>query len=254
MLETAPDRMTLQCMKKKPDEDYREYAIRWKNVASMVRPSLTSREENSMSVDTLPSPYYDMLIVNTFVEFGDLMYSVRRIEDGIKRGRIRDTGATTFGKKGNVPNKHVEEQNRRKFETMEEFVGNLFHSRTSCNQVPPIRCFSPQASGWKNSQGSDSGYYQSKKRKKSKVYHALPMSYGELLPILVQNYGISVIPARLRRPPYPKGYDINARCEYHGGVKGHSTENCMTFKDKVQSLINADPIKFRELVGGRQEH
>ena len=77
--------MTLHCMKKRPDENYKEYAVRWKNVASMVRPSLTSREENSMFVDTLPSPYYDMLIVNTFVEFGDLMYSVERIKDGIKR-------------------------------------------------------------------------------------------------------------------------------------------------------------------------
>ena len=76
MLETALDRLTLQSMKKGPDEDYREYAIIWKNMASMVRPPLTSREENSMFVDTLPSPYYDMLIVNTFVEFGDLMYSV----------------------------------------------------------------------------------------------------------------------------------------------------------------------------------
>ena len=80
------------------------------------------------------------------------------------------------------------------------------------------------------------------------------MSYGELLPILVQNHGISVIPARLRRPPYPKGYDIDARCEYHGGVRGHSTKDCMTFKDKVQSLIDADLTKFRELVNGNQEH
>ena len=36
MLETAPDRLTLQSMKKGPDEDYKEYAIRWKNIASMV--------------------------------------------------------------------------------------------------------------------------------------------------------------------------------------------------------------------------
>ena len=83
MLETAPDRLTLQSMKKGPDEDYREYVVKWKNAASMVRPPLTSREKNSMFVDTLSSPYYDMLIVNTFVEFEDLMYSVGRIEDGI---------------------------------------------------------------------------------------------------------------------------------------------------------------------------
>ena len=49
--------------------------------------TLTNREKNSMFVDTLPSPYYGMLIVNNFMEFGDLMYSVGRIEDGIKRGK-----------------------------------------------------------------------------------------------------------------------------------------------------------------------
>ena len=103
---------------------------------------------------------------------------------------------------------------------MEESVGNLFHSHTPCTQVPPIRYFSPQKFAQKYDQGFDLGYYQSKKRKRTKVYHALPMSYGELLPVLVQNYGISVIPARPRRPPYPKGYDINARCEYHRGVRG----------------------------------
>ena len=103
LLETAPDRMTLQCMKKRPEENYKKYAVRWKNVASMVRLPLTSREENSMFVDTLPSPYYDMLIVNTFMEFGDLMYSVGRIEDGIKIGKIVDTGASMMEKKRIVP-------------------------------------------------------------------------------------------------------------------------------------------------------
>ena len=80
------------------------------------------------------------------------------------------------------------------------------------------------------------------------------MTYGELLPILIQNYGIFVIPARPRRPPYPKKYDINAKCEYYGRVGGHSMENCMTFKDKVQSLIYANPIKFKELVSDHQEY
>ena len=80
------------------------------------------------------------------------------------------------------------------------------------------------------------------------------MSYGELPPRLVQNYGIFVIPARPRRPPYPKGYDINTRCEYHERVKGHSIEDYTIFKDKVQSLIDADPTKLRELVNGHQKH
>ena len=116
-------------MKKGPNEDYREYAVRWKNVASMVRPSLTNREENSMFVDTLPAPYYDMLIVNTFMEFGDLMYSVGRIEDGIKRGRIVDTGPSKEERKRFVSNEHVQtmsgeegESKRRSHATWEEPV------------------------------------------------------------------------------------------------------------------------------------
>ena len=80
------------------------------------------------------------------------------------------------------------------------------------------------------------------------------MSYTKLLSILIQNCGISVIPAKPRRPPYPKDNDVNAICEYHGRVGEHSVENCTAFKDKVQSLIYADPIKFRELVSGYQEH
>ena len=146
MMETAPDHLTLQSMEKRPEENYREYAVKWKNMASMVRPPLTNWEENSMFVDTLPSPYYDMLVVNAFVEFEDLMYYVGRIEDGIKRGKIVDTEVTTFGKKENVPNKHVEEPSKRKFEALGESVRNLFHSRTPCTQVPPIRSFSPQSS------------------------------------------------------------------------------------------------------------
>ena len=55
-----------------------------------------------------PYPLHDMLIVNTFVEFGDLMYSVGRIEDGIKRGRIVDTGASTKERKRIVPDEHVQ--------------------------------------------------------------------------------------------------------------------------------------------------
>ena len=83
-METIPDRLTFQCMKKELEENYREYTVRGKNVASLVYPPFTNREKNSMFVNTLPFSYYDMLVVNAFVEFEDLMYFVERIENGIK--------------------------------------------------------------------------------------------------------------------------------------------------------------------------
>ena len=52
-----------------------------------------------MFVNTLPSPYYDMLVVNAFVEFGDLMYSVGRIEDGIKEEKLWTPGQARWKRK-----------------------------------------------------------------------------------------------------------------------------------------------------------
>ena len=94
LLRAAADRFTLQNMRKSLDESYKEYAIQWKGVSSQVQPPLTHKEINSLFVDTLSSPYYDKLVGNAFPEFGDLMYSVGRIEDGIQSGRIKGVKAS----------------------------------------------------------------------------------------------------------------------------------------------------------------
>ena len=151
------------------------------------------------------------------------MYSVGRIEDGIKRGRIMDIGASMKEeRKRFVLEEHVQAmfgEKRRSHATWEEPVKSLPRS-PGYAQVPSAGLQSPQSFAQEYNQGSDPGYYQSKKRKRTKVYHPLPMSYTELLPILIQNYGIFAIPAWPRRPPYPKKYDVNAKCEYHRGVRG----------------------------------
>ena len=67
-------------------------------------------------------------------------------------------------------------------------------------------------------------------------------------------HGKSLSRITLAHQGMPKKYNVNAKCEYHGGVGGHSEENCTAFKDKVQSLINADPVKFEGLVNGHQKH
>ena len=98
----------------------------------------------------------------------------------------------------------------------------------------------------------NSNYSQSSKKNRAKRYHALSVSYTQLLPILVQKYKIPIILAKPRKPPYPEWYDFSARCEYHGGVEGHSTESCTSFKDKFQALIDADPAKFQGFLKGFQ--
>ena len=134
-------------------------------------------------------------------------------------------------------NEHDDGLNKRKSSTIEESVENLsFSLRTSYARVPLVDLPPHQRFAREYGQKSDSSYPRGNKRKKIKVYHSLPMTYRELLPVLIQNYEIFIIPARLRRSPYPKGYDVNDRCEYHRGVRGHSMEDCMVFKDKSSSF------------------
>ena len=133
MLNVAPDRFTLQSMEKKPEESYKEYAIRWKAVASQVQPPLTHREINSYFMDTLPSPYYDMLIGNAFLEFGDLLYAVGRIKYGIKKERIASTEARVPEQRRNVVDEYIRatscgKGSKRKFNEEEEAVQSLSHS------------------------------------------------------------------------------------------------------------------------------
>jgi len=74
----------------------------------------------------------------------------------------------------------------------------------------------------------------------------LPMTYTELLPDLVKNALVAICPAKTLQPPYPRYYDANAKCEYHSGEVGHSTENCRALKFKVQSLIDSGWLTFQE--------
>ena len=51
------------------------------------------------------------------------------------------------------------------------------------------------------------------------------------------------------RPPFPRWYNAHARCDYHAGNLGHSTENCIALKYKVRDLINDGKLKFEDLDG-----
>jgi len=41
-------------------------------------------------------------------------------------------------------------------------------------------------------------------------------------------------------------YDANVKCDYHGGAASHSIERYLSFKRKVQSLLDAGWLSFQE--------
>ena len=70
------------------------------------------------------------------------------------------------------------------------------------------------------------------------------MSYIELLPRLIPSQLLVYISLTPIEPPYPCWYDANANCDYHYGIKGHSTKNCLALKNNVQALKNASYVSF----------
>lgn len=59
----------------------------------------------------------------------------------------------------------------------------------------------------------------------------------------------AVTPRALPTPitVYPPGFDINAKCEYHGGSPNHTTDNYKALKYKVQDLISTKLLNFKEM-------
>ncbi|RDY01257.1 hypothetical protein CR513_15433, partial [Mucuna pruriens] len=79
-----------------------------------------------------------------------------------------------------------------------------------------------------------------------KVLTPIPMTYTKLFPLLLEQKLIEVVPLKPLEPPYPRSYDPNARCDYHGGAIEHATKRCKRSKHKVQYLLNNGLLGFED--------
>ena len=84
MTDTAPDRMSLQNMEKKASKSFREYAHKWRDLATQVQPPMTNKELNKMFLNTLKAPYYDRMIGNSNKDFSNVVSAGEMIEAGVK--------------------------------------------------------------------------------------------------------------------------------------------------------------------------
>ncbi|KAL4272474.1 hypothetical protein GQ457_13G020790 [Hibiscus cannabinus] len=80
-----PDRITLQNMEMKPNESFRQYVQRWRDVAAHVQPPLLEKEIAPTFVRTLKEPFLNYMLGNANKNFEDLLTkanlaeSVRRL-------------------------------------------------------------------------------------------------------------------------------------------------------------------------------
>ncbi|XP_017985253.1 PREDICTED: uncharacterized protein LOC108663874, partial [Theobroma cacao] len=225
--ELAPDRLSLQTMKKKQSENFKEYAQRWIDTAAQVQPPLTDKEMTVLFINTLRAPFYELLIGNAMKNFTDLVLSGEIIEGAIKSGKIEGHEVAS-SKKGSTPKKKEGDVQAVAHDSQQAHNFNPYYP------YPPYQPFYPNIGNI-----TQNPYVYQPVPQPTFQTNVLPQT-PPLRPVAsTNNPGHEPL-----RPPFPKWYNPNAHCDYHFGIQGHSTENCTALKYKVQALIKAGLLNF----------
>ncbi|GMJ10731.1 hypothetical protein HRI_004742300 [Hibiscus trionum] len=97
-------------MEKRPDESFRQYAQRWRDVSAQVQPPLLEKETMMLFVGTLKKPFLGRIIGGTTKDFSDIIMNREMIENAIRTGKIEDEENT---KKSSYRSKDNEANNTR---------------------------------------------------------------------------------------------------------------------------------------------
>lgn len=97
----APNRTLLQNLTQKSEETVKEYAQRWRELATRVQPLLLERELLYMFMGNLQGPYLDRRVGSISLSFSDLVLAGERIKNMIKMSKIQNSASAS--KKPFVP-------------------------------------------------------------------------------------------------------------------------------------------------------
>ncbi|KAK4730295.1 hypothetical protein R3W88_023283 [Solanum pinnatisectum] len=87
-VEIVPDRYSLERIKRKSTESYREYAYRWRKEAARVRPPMIEKEIVEVFIRIQEPEYYDKIMLLIGAKFAEIVKVGEAIEEGIKTGKI----------------------------------------------------------------------------------------------------------------------------------------------------------------------
>lgn len=91
----APYRRQLQSMFQKDNESFKEYAQRWREVASQVKPPLDEKKLAVLFIHTIQPSFYEKMVGSMSPGFSDLITIGIRIEYGMKNDKIINAAKTS---------------------------------------------------------------------------------------------------------------------------------------------------------------
>ncbi|XP_052484902.1 uncharacterized protein LOC128039985 [Gossypium raimondii] len=195
----TPDRITLQNMEKKQSESFRQYAQRWREVATQVQPPLLEKERTMLFINTLKSPFINHMLGSVPMSFSDIVMSDEMIENAIRSGKI---DARKSAKRSTAKKNENEVSNVSKGYSKSVTVGQPRAVTTSY-------------------QGTSRQESNSTPNTKRLQFTPIPMTYRELYQNLFDAHVVSSFFSEPVQPPFQKWYDANTQCEYHAGITRH---------------------------------
>ena len=95
----APTRTQLQGMSMGASKGFKDYTQKWRVLDGRVQPPLADKELVDMFLGTLFGPYFNHLIGSSSSGFTELIMNGKRIDAGIKTGKIQKGALSSTEKK-----------------------------------------------------------------------------------------------------------------------------------------------------------
>nr|XP_016503718.1 PREDICTED: uncharacterized protein LOC107821781 [Nicotiana tabacum] len=92
-VDIAPDRNSLSNLKKKVSESFREYAIKWREQASRVKPPMDENEMVSVFLQAPEADYFSNMMSAMGKPFAEALKIGEMVENGLKTSRILSQSA-----------------------------------------------------------------------------------------------------------------------------------------------------------------
>ncbi|XP_027077130.1 uncharacterized protein [Coffea arabica] len=91
--ELAPTRTTLEGTKRKPSEDHKTYAKRWRKLAAKVEPPMTEEEIVRTFIKAHDPPYFEEIFRMTGSPFAAIINKLKEYDEFVKVGKIVNVSA-----------------------------------------------------------------------------------------------------------------------------------------------------------------
>nr|XP_027090324.1 uncharacterized protein LOC113711359 [Coffea arabica] len=213
--ELAPTRTTLEGTKRKPSEDHKTYAKRWRKVAAKVEPPMTEDEIIRTFIKAHDPPYFEEIFRMTGCSFAAIVNKLEEFDDFVRAGKIVNVSAL-----------------KSQLDALQGQGSNV--------KKPPFKKKEGDATFIWNQDPSPRPRYQH-----NPIYQPHYPYYSNPHPLRASGK-IGTVPP----PTYPYGmpvwYNPQAVCAYHSGAPGHATLDCKALKHKVQDMVESGEIVIRK--------